>query len=135
MIAIPTLLRRSIQLLAAAVLTLPQVSLTQCAGIREEGRWRNLDSKGEPSYIDIKMLGGCGDQVLKMNLVLRIQNRLSNCAKVFSSNHSWRAFSLAARNFSQPEDVFTALAFSLAQTCTRTRLAESFQRLSPGRKL
>ncbi len=29
-----------------------------------KGRWRNLDNKGEPSYIDVKMLGGCGDQVL-----------------------------------------------------------------------
>jgi hypothetical protein len=65
MIAIPTPLRRIVQLIAvAAVLTLPQVSLTQCAGIREEGRWRNLDNKGEPSYIDVKMVGGCGDQVL-----------------------------------------------------------------------
>ena len=65
MIAAPTLLRRFIRILAvAAVLTLPQVALAQCAGVSEEGRWRNLDNKGEPSYIDVKMLGGCGDQVL-----------------------------------------------------------------------
>ncbi len=65
MIAIPTPLRRIVQLLAvAAALTFPQVALTQCAGIQEEGRWRNLDNNGEPSYIDVKMLGGCGDQVL-----------------------------------------------------------------------
>jgi hypothetical protein len=65
MIVIPTSLRRVVQLLAvAAVLNLPQVALTQCAGVREEGRWRNLDNKGEPSYIDVKMLGGCDDQVL-----------------------------------------------------------------------
>jgi hypothetical protein len=50
MIAVPKLLRRFIQILAvAAVLTLPRVALAQCAGISEEGRWRNLDNKGEPT--------------------------------------------------------------------------------------
>jgi hypothetical protein len=33
-------------------------------GIREEGRWRNLNNNGDPSYIDVKTTGGCGDQVL-----------------------------------------------------------------------
>jgi hypothetical protein len=65
MIATPTPLRRIVQLLAVAtVLTFPRVALTQCLGISEEGRWRNLDNNGEPSYIDVKMVGGCGDQVL-----------------------------------------------------------------------
>ena len=65
MITVPTPLRRVIQILAAAsILTFPRVALTQCAGIHEEGRWRNLSNNGEPSYIDVKMLGGCGDQVL-----------------------------------------------------------------------
>lgn len=65
MIAIPALLRRVVQMMAvAAILAFPQIALTQCAGISEEGRWHNLDNTGEPSYIDVKMLGGCGDQVL-----------------------------------------------------------------------
>jgi hypothetical protein len=65
MIAVPNLLSRIVQIAAvAAILTVPQIALTQCAGISEEGRWRNLDDKGEPSYIDVKMLGGCGDEVL-----------------------------------------------------------------------
>jgi hypothetical protein len=65
MIAISPPLRRIVQLFAVATaLTLPQAALTQCAGIHEEGRWRNLDNGGEPSYIDVKMVGGCGDQVL-----------------------------------------------------------------------
>ena len=62
MIAASTPFRRMIQILAAAsILVLSQAALAQCAGIQEEGRWRNLDNKGEPSYIDVKMLGGCGD--------------------------------------------------------------------------
>jgi hypothetical protein len=65
MISLRMPLRLMTQILSVAtVLTLPHVALAQCAGIREEGRWRNLDNKGEPSYIDVKMLGGCGDQVL-----------------------------------------------------------------------
>jgi len=65
MIAIPTRLHRIVQLLAlATILTFPRVALTQCSGISEEGRWHNLDKNGEPSYIDVKMAGGCGDQVL-----------------------------------------------------------------------
>lgn len=65
MVAGRTTLRCIIQILAAvAILTLPQAALTQCAGISEEGRWRNLDNNGEPSYIDVNVLGGCGDQVL-----------------------------------------------------------------------
>ena len=66
MIAVPALRRRIIQIIMAVapLLALPQAALTQCAGIREEGRWHNLDKTGDPSYIDVKMLGGCGDQVL-----------------------------------------------------------------------
>jgi len=58
-------LRRNVVFLAVATaLVFPRVAVGQCAGISEEGRWRNLDNNGEPSYIDVKMLGGCGDQVL-----------------------------------------------------------------------
>jgi hypothetical protein len=65
MIAASIPFRRTVQILAiAALLALPRVALAQCAGISEEGRWKNLDNNGEPSYIDVKMLGGCGDQVL-----------------------------------------------------------------------
>ena len=65
MIAVPSLLRRFVQIMAVTViLNFPQIALTQCAGISEEGRWRNLDNKGEPSYIGVKMHGVCGDQVL-----------------------------------------------------------------------
>jgi hypothetical protein len=65
MIAVASLLRRIVQIMAvAAILIFQQIAFAQCAGISEEGRWRNLDNKGEPTYIDVKMLGGCGDQVL-----------------------------------------------------------------------
>jgi len=65
MIAVPAPLRRIVQIVAVAtILIFPGIALTQCVGISEEGRWRNLDNKGEPSYIDIKMMGGCGDEVL-----------------------------------------------------------------------
>lgn len=65
MIAIPVTLRRMVTFLIVAIaLAIPRIGWTQCAGISEEGRWRNLDNKGEPSFIDIKMVGGCGDQVL-----------------------------------------------------------------------
>ena len=40
-----------------------RVATAQCEAPSEVGRWRNLDGKGEPAYIDIKMFG-CGDQVL-----------------------------------------------------------------------
>jgi hypothetical protein len=64
MIAARPLLRRLVQILAvAAVFTLPQVAFTQCAAIKEEGRWRNLNGSGDPYLIDVRM-GGCGDQVL-----------------------------------------------------------------------
>jgi hypothetical protein len=59
-----TLRRIAILLIVASGLAFPRAASTQCVGISEEGRWRNLDNKGEPSYIDIKMVGGCGDQVL-----------------------------------------------------------------------
>jgi len=65
MIAFQTLLRRTVQITAvAAILACPHIAWAQCAGIHEEGRWRNLTSNGDPAYIDVKMLGGCGDQVL-----------------------------------------------------------------------
>jgi hypothetical protein len=64
MLAIPIAVRRIVPLLAVvAALAVPRVVMAQCAGISEEGVWRNLDKNGEPSYINIKMLGGCGDQV------------------------------------------------------------------------
>ena len=57
-------LRRIIHIVTVAMIFIfPPIALTQCRGIQEEGRWRNLDNKGEPTYIDIKMIG-CGDQVL-----------------------------------------------------------------------
>ncbi|MCU1244720.1 MAG: hypothetical protein JWN02_630 [Acidobacteria bacterium] len=64
MIATSITLRRVVPLLIAVSLAFPRMAWTQCAGIAEEGRWRNLDNKGEPSFIDVKMTGGCGDQVL-----------------------------------------------------------------------
>ena len=51
------------------LMAVPQYALSfnnataQCEAPSEVGRWRNLDDKGEPAYIDIKMVG-CGDQVL-----------------------------------------------------------------------
>jgi hypothetical protein len=48
-------------IIAAASLVCPQAGWAQCAAPAEEGRWRNLDNNGEPSYIDVKMVGGCGD--------------------------------------------------------------------------
>lgn len=65
MIAGPAVFRRILQLLAiAAIVTFAQSAFTQCAAPKEEGRWRNLDNNGEPSFIDIRMTGGCGDEVL-----------------------------------------------------------------------
>jgi hypothetical protein len=57
---------RSLLLIGAVtcILIFTQIASAQCAGISEEGRWRNLDKNGEPSFIDVKMTGGCGDQVL-----------------------------------------------------------------------
>lgn len=49
-------------LVVTTSLLCPRPSLAQCTGIQEEGRWRNLDEKGEPTYIDINMSGGCGDE-------------------------------------------------------------------------
>lgn len=34
-----------------------------CATAKEEGRWRNLDSDDQPTFIDVR-LASCGDQVL-----------------------------------------------------------------------
>jgi len=65
MIAVPIKFSHVIQIVTlAAILILPQTAFTQCAGIKEEGRWRNLDKNGDPAFIDVKMTGGCGDQVL-----------------------------------------------------------------------
>lgn len=65
MISIPIALRRFVQIAATAgILISPLLSFAQCEGIKEEGRWRNLDKKGDPAYIDVKMTGGCGDEVL-----------------------------------------------------------------------
>jgi hypothetical protein len=47
----------------AAPFLLMHSASAQCAGPGEEGRWRNLDNAGEPSFIDVKMLG-CGDESL-----------------------------------------------------------------------
>jgi len=43
--------------------TLSRIAWPQCAAPKENGRWRNLDDRGDPAFIDIKMVG-CGDQVL-----------------------------------------------------------------------
>ena len=62
MFTLPALSRRTILFLRVTVtLLLPQIVSAQCAGISEQGRWRNLDKNGEPGYIDVKMGGGCGD--------------------------------------------------------------------------
>lgn len=45
-------------------LSFTAIASAQCVGIREEGRWRNLDPNGEPAYIDVKTIGGCGDESL-----------------------------------------------------------------------
>lgn len=45
-------LRRIIYIVAVAIIfSFPPIALTQGEGIYEEGRWRNLDNKDEPSYI------------------------------------------------------------------------------------
>ena len=44
--------------------TLSRIALPQCASPNENGRWRNLDAKGDPAFIDIKMVD-CGDQQVK----------------------------------------------------------------------
>jgi hypothetical protein len=65
MIAMPTALRRIVPLIAVvSVLALPRAASGQCVGIHEEGRWRNLDKTADPSHLDIRIRGGCGDQVL-----------------------------------------------------------------------
>jgi len=65
MIAAPTQLRRIVHIgTLILVVSLSRVAWTQCAGISEEGRWRNLDKNGDPAFIDVKIVGGCGDQVL-----------------------------------------------------------------------
>lgn len=56
--------RIAVLLVVVTALAFPRLASSQCAGVSEEGRWRNLDAKGDPAYIDVKMVGGCGDQVL-----------------------------------------------------------------------
>ena len=55
--------RLALLLAAATTFVLPTVAFAQCATVAEEGRWKNLDDKGDPLYLDVKMLG-CGDQAL-----------------------------------------------------------------------
>ncbi len=45
----------------SATILVSTMAFGQCVGIREEGRWHNLDPTGEPTYIDVKTVGGCGD--------------------------------------------------------------------------
>lgn len=59
-----TLRRIAVLLFVATAFTFPRVAWTQCAGVSEEGEWRNLDKKAEPAFIYITMVGGCGDQSL-----------------------------------------------------------------------
>ena len=49
--------------LGIVIFTSPFIG-AQCAGVSEEGRWRNLEANGDPLFIDVKMTGGCGDEVL-----------------------------------------------------------------------
>lgn len=51
-----------IALLGAAVMC-PHVADALCSSPPEGGRWRNVDAKGDPAVIDVKMTQ-CGDQVL-----------------------------------------------------------------------
>jgi hypothetical protein len=48
-------------LVLALGLILEQNARAICAAPAEEGRWRNLTNTGEPSLIDVRMLG-CNDQ-------------------------------------------------------------------------
>ena len=50
-------------LAVATGLALPGAAQAQCIAQKEEGRWHNLDSNGDPEYIDVKTVGGCGDEV------------------------------------------------------------------------
>jgi len=64
-LAVFVLLRRNIRMIAVAIVFIfPSIAFPQCVTKPEEGRWRNLDAKGDPSFIDVNMIGGCGDQVL-----------------------------------------------------------------------
>jgi hypothetical protein len=65
MIATPITLRRILLLVIVATsFAFPQAAWAQCAGVSEEGHWRNLDNKGEPAFIYVTVVGGCGDQSL-----------------------------------------------------------------------
>jgi hypothetical protein len=50
-------------LAAAAIVGSTNKSSALCAAPSENGRWRNINAKGEPAFIDVKMVE-CGDQVL-----------------------------------------------------------------------
>jgi hypothetical protein len=51
-------------MLAVAISVIsPTITWALCASPAEDGRWRNLDGKGDPFYIDVKMVD-CGDQIL-----------------------------------------------------------------------
>ncbi len=55
----------ALALLTASLFLSANSALAQCAAPAEEGRWRNLNmnNNGDPSFIDVKMLG-CGDESL-----------------------------------------------------------------------
>jgi hypothetical protein len=56
---------RVVEILAlTACLAFPLAASSQCAGAREDGRWRNVDANGDPLFIDVKTVGGCSDEVL-----------------------------------------------------------------------
>jgi hypothetical protein len=64
-----------------------------------------------------------------------LQNLLSNWAKAFSSVHCSRALSLASRKCEQLADVLDEAGLSERQADASRALDESFQRLSPDKKL
>jgi hypothetical protein len=49
--------------LGAGALLGPGTAAAMCANPAEAGRWRNVDPKGDPALIDVRM-SSCGDQVL-----------------------------------------------------------------------
>src|ERR1051325_1442608 len=63
-----------------------------------------------------------------------VQNLLSNSANALSNFHCWRAFSLAERKASQPEEIFFANGMSRSHSLA-LRSLWFHHRLWPGRKL
>jgi hypothetical protein len=49
--------------LSATALATPWPAHALCASPAEGGRWRNVDPKGDPAVLDVRMID-CGDQVL-----------------------------------------------------------------------